>query len=336
MTRDQVLNLYGEFDVMIFPSLHDTGGYSVIEAMYNELPVICLDCGGPAVAVRDGCGIRVPIKNRRQVIEGLAGAIRLYDQDRQRLLDHGKAAHQAILDSYDWDQKGVQMNEVYEETLKHTELHPLRNRDPIRHSRRLISFRGTAVAAIVLMLIGALGFVSLNILKQQASLIVHDTLPGLSYAGEANAYIGDASRTLMFITDEDPEHRKQIREDMTGFSARTTKYLNLYRTQINTEEDSTNFQALIHLRSSYIHIRNHVLDLASQGKEKEALVIFNETLMPAHLQVKKAGDRLFEYNMEQGRERGERIMKFCTMTQVLLAVASVVIFAVGFFLGLFK
>src|SRR5262249_533241 len=140
----------------------------------------------------------------------------------------------------------------------------------------------------------------------------------------------------MFIIDKNPDRRRQIKEDIATFSARTTKYLNLYRTQIYTEEDATNFQSLIQIRASYIHVRNRVLELASQGKETEALAGFNESLLPADAQVKKAGDKLFEYNMDQGRVRGERIMRFCTITQVALAVASVVIFAVGFFLGLFK
>jgi hypothetical protein len=30
---------YCEFDVFLFPGLHDTGGYAVIEAMFNALPV---------------------------------------------------------------------------------------------------------------------------------------------------------------------------------------------------------------------------------------------------------------------------------------------------------
>ena len=118
LTREKVLQIYQEFDVMLFPSLHDTGGFAVIEAMFNELPVICLDCAGPAVAVRDGCGMKVSVQqNRQRVIEDLAAAIRRYDQNRPLLLSHGKAARQSILEHYDWEKKGNQMNEVYEEIL---------------------------------------------------------------------------------------------------------------------------------------------------------------------------------------------------------------------------
>ena len=77
-------------------------------------------------------------------------------------------------------------------------------------------------------------------------------------------------------------------------------------------------------------------DLADTGHETEALDLFNTSLIPAHAQVKKAGDKLFEFNMEQGKVRGKKIMLFCTVTQIVLGVASVVIFAIGFFFGLFK
>ena len=113
VTREQVLAAFRDFDVMLFPSIHDTGGFAVIEAMFYGLPVICLDCGGPAVAVRDGCGIRVPVQTRHRVIEELAAAIRFYDQDRQALLTHGNAAHASTLEHFDWDKRGDQINAVY-------------------------------------------------------------------------------------------------------------------------------------------------------------------------------------------------------------------------------
>ena len=114
LTRLETLNVYPEFDLFLFPALHDTGGYAMIEAMSQSLPVICLDCGGPRIAVKDGAGIKVPLGSRRQVIDGLADAIRKYDQDRSLLLEHGRAAREVIAGDYDWDKKGLQLNAIYE------------------------------------------------------------------------------------------------------------------------------------------------------------------------------------------------------------------------------
>src|SRR4051812_32901794 len=77
--REEVLKRYSEFDVFIFPSLHDTGGYAVIEALSRGLPVICVDCGGPGLAVRENCGRKIPLGSRSSMIKGLASAIRFYN-----------------------------------------------------------------------------------------------------------------------------------------------------------------------------------------------------------------------------------------------------------------
>src|SRR5258708_6120913 len=118
LPRDQVLKLYAGYDIFLFPSLHDTGGYALIEAMINELPVICLDCGGSPRAVRENRGIRVHHGPGKGVITGLAEAIRKYDRDRRLVLVHGAAARQSILQHYEWDVKGQKMDECYLETIQ--------------------------------------------------------------------------------------------------------------------------------------------------------------------------------------------------------------------------
>lgn len=338
VTRQEVLTAYGEYDVLLFPSLHDTGGYAVIEAMFNELPVICLDCGGPPVAVKNGCGIKVPVSSPKAVVAGLADAIRFYHGDRQALLSHGKAARETILENYDWNRKGEQMRAVYEETLAGAaqgKAPPKKVRVPASR-RHLFSLKGSVVASTVLLLIGLIGFLSLSHLKNKANAIVNDTLPGLSYSGAANAYIADSARTLWYITVKDAGERAKLRAEIELVSARTTKYLLLYKSTIYENEDKTNFENMIELRGKYTHVRDHILDLADAGKEQEALAAYNNLLTPVHDQVKKAADRLFYYNMHQGEIRGKEIMGFCTETQIVIASAGVLIFVIGFLIGVFK
>jgi len=226
------------------------------------------------------------------------------------------------------------MNEAYEQVLSGKKRAATTSSKDFRE--RLFSLRGTIVTTLALVMFGAIGFLSLSHLKHQTSLIVDDTLPGLSYAGEANAYIADSSKTLLYITEKDAARRKQIRSEMDTLNDRTSKYLSLYQKAIFDKEDEANFRSLVQIRNSYIRFRNQVLSLADAGRETEALELFNDSLVPAHSQVKKASDKLFEFNMEQGRVRGKRIMTFCTITQIVLGAASVAIFALGFFFGLFK
>ena len=189
---------------------------------------------------------------------------------------------------------------------------------------------------VVLTIAGTLGYLSLSKLKHNARLIVQDTLPGLSYAGEANAYLADAARTLQVVVTDDPEQRRAIHAEIATLSGRTSKWLDQYSTQMDSEEDRTNYESVLRERAAYVQIRDQVLELAVAGKKTEAMAVYNQSLVPAHKRVKSAGDRLFDYNMRQGQVRGRNILAICTVTQITVAVLSVMIFMAGFFIGLFK
>jgi hypothetical protein len=189
---------------------------------------------------------------------------------------------------------------------------------------------------VVLTLAGLFGYLSLSKLKHNAQLIVEDTLPGLSYAGEANAYLADAARTLLVVVTEDPEQQRTTRDEITMLSARTTTYLEQYGSQLDSTEDRTNYDTLIKERKAYFEIRERVLALALAEKKSEALTLYTQEMIPEHKRVKSAGDKLFEYNRHQGEVRGRNILASCTVTQITVAILSVVIFVAGFFIGLFK
>lgn len=117
LSSEETYRAYSSYDIFLFPSLHDTGGYALIEAMACGLPVVCLDCGGPRVAVRESAGLKVPMGRRDDVVSGLAEAIYRYDRNRQLLIEHGHAARQIILDEYDWTRKGQQLDLIYQKAV---------------------------------------------------------------------------------------------------------------------------------------------------------------------------------------------------------------------------
>ena len=51
MPKSDVVGLFAAHDALLFPSLHDSGGTIVMEAIAHGTPIICLDLGGPAVTV---------------------------------------------------------------------------------------------------------------------------------------------------------------------------------------------------------------------------------------------------------------------------------------------
>jgi glycosyltransferase involved in cell wall biosynthesis len=77
MPQEEVLKQYPLFDVFLFPSLHDSGGMVILEAMSQDLPVICLDLGGPGVIVDETCGLVIPTENQTEsdVVNSIRGAL---------------------------------------------------------------------------------------------------------------------------------------------------------------------------------------------------------------------------------------------------------------------
>ncbi len=77
MEQEQVLQAYSSHDIFLFPSLHDSSGNVILEALSQGLPVVCLDLGGPGVMVNESCGRVVKTKGLSEtaVIQELSNAL---------------------------------------------------------------------------------------------------------------------------------------------------------------------------------------------------------------------------------------------------------------------
>ncbi|WAJ27955.1 glycosyltransferase family 4 protein [Antarcticirhabdus aurantiaca] len=69
--------VYAAHDLLLFPSLHDSGPHVIGEAFAHGLPVVCLDLGGPAIAVTERCGavVKTGGRSRSDVEAALAEAV---------------------------------------------------------------------------------------------------------------------------------------------------------------------------------------------------------------------------------------------------------------------
>lgn len=116
--RNSALDLLVQSSVMIFPSMHDSGGFAVLEAMQAELPVVCLDLGGPALAVTDETGIRISAHKVEQVVSDLAAAIELLARDSDMRIQMGRAGRERVRSEYAWSKKGNEINALYQCALE--------------------------------------------------------------------------------------------------------------------------------------------------------------------------------------------------------------------------
>jgi len=117
LPRTETLARLGECRALVHPSLHDSGGWVCLEAMLAELPVLCLDHGGPATLVTRDTGFLANAQSPDLAVRDLAAAMAelAHRPDRARAM--GKAARARMLTEYPWSYKGEQLDAVYRDVV---------------------------------------------------------------------------------------------------------------------------------------------------------------------------------------------------------------------------
>jgi len=117
LDRASLLTAYADADVFVFPSLHDSSGNVVLEAMGAGLPVICLDLGGPKSFVSETTGFIVGASSMTvaQIPPAIANRLIELASDRPLLQRLSAAAVQRRTD-FLWEK---QVSRVYDDIAQY-------------------------------------------------------------------------------------------------------------------------------------------------------------------------------------------------------------------------
>jgi glycosyltransferase involved in cell wall biosynthesis len=117
LPRKDVMKKLSECDVLVHPSLHDSGGWVCLEAMAIGKPVLCLDLGGPATQVTGETGFKISAGTPDQSINDLKNAMIRLANDSCLCRRMGEAARKRVSDCFDWDKKGDWINNMYQKVV---------------------------------------------------------------------------------------------------------------------------------------------------------------------------------------------------------------------------
>lgn len=94
VNQTELQGYYNRSSLMLFPSLHDSSGNVVLEALSNGVPVVCLDLGGPSEIIGSAMDTIVSTKHRNEeeVIKQLSIKVCDILSDQQRLMKLRKEA----------------------------------------------------------------------------------------------------------------------------------------------------------------------------------------------------------------------------------------------------
>lgn len=114
VSYEEMQHLYSSSDVFVFPSLRETTGTVLFEAMVNSLPIVTFDQNGAALLVDNNCGIKVNvIDDLSKIKNNFAIALCKVIDDPKLRSSMGHNARLRIIENYTWEQKCKRLYDEY-------------------------------------------------------------------------------------------------------------------------------------------------------------------------------------------------------------------------------
>ncbi len=105
--------------IYLLPSLRESAGLTMMEAMLTGCVPVVADCGGPGHIVTDACGCKIPVGNVGAMIDALVTAIATLDKDRSLLQRKSIEATNRIKTSFSEEAYFREMNNLYQQVINH-------------------------------------------------------------------------------------------------------------------------------------------------------------------------------------------------------------------------
>ncbi len=113
LPRDALNQEYATADAFVFPSMRESGGNVVLEAMLHELPQIVVAHGGPAELVDSQSGIRLSPTSRDALVWQLREGIETLSADVEYSRRLGTRARTIVLAHHTWNRRVADMLQCY-------------------------------------------------------------------------------------------------------------------------------------------------------------------------------------------------------------------------------
>lgn len=114
LPHEKVMELYRTSDVFVFPSLRETTGTVIIEAMANAMPVIAVNQGGAKFVITDDTGFLISGNSKEEYIKRFAEAMLYCIENPVEAAETGKRAYARIAEFYTWEKKIEDILPVYD------------------------------------------------------------------------------------------------------------------------------------------------------------------------------------------------------------------------------
>ena len=113
----EIANAMKKALLFLFTSVSEDTSTVVLEAISSGLPVMCFDTCGMRYVINDKVGRKIPLTNPQHSVEDFAETINILEGNRAMLKQMSENCRQRQ-DELSWDNKAMQMVELYNKILK--------------------------------------------------------------------------------------------------------------------------------------------------------------------------------------------------------------------------
>ena len=124
MSSEDYQRELGNTHVYLLPSLRESVGLTMMEAMLAGCVPVVADCGGPNFIVTEECGYKIPVSTPERMIDAMANIIMAIDRDRKIIQQKGEAASKRIATHFTEENYRRTMNAAFLSVTKRGGEHP--------------------------------------------------------------------------------------------------------------------------------------------------------------------------------------------------------------------
>lgn len=122
LSLDQVAQQMRACHLFCLPSVRESGGAVLLEAMASARPVVALDFGGPGEIVDDEVGALLPMTNPDRVTHDLTNTLIDVCRNPEIWRQRGERGRQRVEERYSWPAKVAAAQEIYHDVLANRSL----------------------------------------------------------------------------------------------------------------------------------------------------------------------------------------------------------------------
>lgn len=113
----QVQEFMQKSDLFFFTSIAEGTPHVVLEAIGNNLPILCFDTCGQGDCVNENIGIKIPLSNPQKSTHEFASILNNLERNRNLLQSMSEKCHQRQIE-LSWENKALQMINLYNNIIK--------------------------------------------------------------------------------------------------------------------------------------------------------------------------------------------------------------------------